>query len=133
MNRWGVRYPKTRVLILDELAVLAAYFLTLLIRYGSFMRFWSGIYDGLYVYLLITQLLIQALIFFAYDLRREPVFLQDPAQNLFTVIKEKFVLLIASLLYLYVTQNGENSSRFIILSLFVLGIVFEFTFRRLFL
>jgi len=127
----SIRFPKKRILIIDELATVAAFFLSILIRYQQSFFAWDVIYDGLYVSLLIVQCLLQALIFFVYDARRKPIFLQDPAENLISVIKGKFMLLVGSLLYLYLTQKGELSSRFVIASLLGLGVILEFVFRML--
>lgn len=126
-----IRFPKKRVLIIDELATVVAFFLTILLRYQQSFFIWNDIYDGLYVSLLIVQCLLQALIFFVYDARRKPIFLQDPAENMVSVIKGKFMLLVGSLLYLYLTQKGELSSRFVMASLFGLGVIWGFVFRML--
>ena len=129
MRTTGIRFPKKRVLISDELATLAAFFLSLLIRYREDLYTWIDIYDGLYISLLIILCLLQALIFMMYDARRKPIFLQDPAENLASVIKGRIILTIGSLLYLYATQKGELSSRFIIAALLFLGILFGYIFR----
>ncbi len=130
MNTYKKRnYPIKRIFILDEIALILAMLTALVIRYRkNFFKF-AEFYDGLYVMLIITVCMLHIIIFLIYDNRKEHVFLQDPMQNLMTVIKSKCVLAALSLLYLYAMQISLQSSRAVTGLFFLLSIIYSFIFR----
>ena len=132
MNKLGIRYPIRRILILDELALVVAYFLALKIRYGKRFYMWSTTYDGLYIEFLIVLCLIQALIFLLYDAKRCSVFLQDPVDNFLSVLKSKAMVIVFGMFYLYGTQKGEMSSRFVMAALFILSVIVGYVARMMY-
>ena len=132
MRKKGVHFPIRRVFILDELADLAAFFLALWLRYDKSFGNWRFIYDGLYVTFIIVLCLTQAIVFLAYDARRESIFVQDPVDNLLSVIKGKILLIAMVLAFLFATQTGEMSSRFVISLTFALSTVFEYVARMIY-
>lgn len=131
MNRRGIRYPAKRILVLDELTLVAAFFVTLFVRYREMFKIWTSFYDGLYVSFLIVLCLIQALIFIGYDKKKKSIFEMDPVENLMSVVKSKVILIVLGLLYLYATQRGEQSSRFVVAGVLVLSIIFGFVARMI--
>ena len=124
-------FSKKRLFVLDELALVLAYFGALLIRYRRNFHTWSAIYDGLYVTLFIFVVLMQAIIFMAYDARRANNVVQDKIQNVATIIKGRIILFVFIILYLYVLQQGVNSSRFVIAAFIGLDVIFEFLLRKI--
>ena len=124
MNRRGIRYPAKRILVLDELTLIVAFFVTLAIRYRDTFRYWTTFYDGLYINFLIVLCLVQALVFLGFDKRKKSIFEMDPVENLMSVVKRKVILIVLGLLYLYATQRGEQSSRFVVAGVLVLSIIF---------
>jgi len=131
VNRRGIRYPAKRILVLDELTLVAAFFVTLFVRYREMFKIWTSFYDGLYVSFLIVLCLIQALIFIGYDKKKKSIFEMDPVENLMSVVKSKVILIVLGLLYLYATQRGEQSSRFVVAGVLVLSIIFGFVARMI--
>ncbi len=80
-------FSKKKLLVLDELALLLAYFGALFIRYRERFHTWDDIYDGMYVALAIFVVLVQAIIFMAYDAKRVGSFVHDGIKNIATIIK----------------------------------------------
>nr|WP_292203411.1 WecB/TagA/CpsF family glycosyltransferase [Butyrivibrio sp.] len=132
MNKSGIKYPVKRIIIIDEVAVISAYILALLFRYGFDVKYWFELFDGLYVSFFFVVCMLQVIVYFGFDKRKTPIFLQDPAEILITVVKGKVLLLVMSLFYLYINQRGEESSRFVITAFFVLGIVIEYVLKLLY-
>lgn len=122
---------KKKLLVLDELALVLAYFGAFLIRYREKFYTWKAIGDGMYVTMLVFVVLLQAIIFMAYDARRINSFIQDEIQSIATIIKGRFMLLIAVIFYLYVLQQSYDSSRFVIVAFIGLDIIFEYLFRKI--
>ena len=131
MNK-KVHYPIRRVFILDELAIVLALLLSLLIRLPNYIMQWHSIVGGLYVSFAITLCLFHVIIFLLYDNRKNSIFEQDPIENLMTVIKSRCILMALSLLYLYAIQESKQSSRTIILLFFVISIILGYAFRMLY-
>ena len=127
----GRRFSKKKLFVLDELALVLAFFTALIVRYTRMFSIWTTFYDGLYVSLLVFIVLVQAIIFMGYDARRASIMAQDKVQNVFSVIKGRILLFIAIIIYLYVIQQATNSSRFVIPAIVVIDAVYEFVFRML--
>lgn len=123
-------FSKKKLLVLDELALLLAYFGALFIRYRERFHTWDDIYDGMYVALAIFVVLVQAIIFMAYDAKRVGRFVHDGIKNIATIVKGRIMLFIAVILYLYVLQQGVNSSRFVIAAFIGLDLIFVYLFRK---
>ena len=123
------RFPVKRIFILDEIALVLAIISALALRYKQ--RFWESadFYDGLYVKLTVTICVFHVIIFLIYDNRKEHVFLQDPIQNLMTVIKGKCILMALTLLYLYAMQISIQASRPVMGLLFAFSILYSYVFR----
>lgn len=119
------RYPKRRIYIADNVALIAASLSALVIRYDAF----SDIFDRLYITLIISMCLIQTVIFLAIDLRRRSVFEMDPIENLMAVLRDRTIVMVMTVVYLYATQQGEISSRFVIFAIYVLSIIYEYMLR----
>ncbi|WP_330375739.1 WecB/TagA/CpsF family glycosyltransferase [Butyrivibrio proteoclasticus] len=132
MNKQKVRYPIKRIFILDELAVIVAFFLALLVRYQKGVMDWYWIYDGLYESFFIVLIILQALVFFVYDIRKKPLFEQDLVETFTYVIKSRVLLLVFSILFLYATQKGDITSRLVICATFVFTVVLGFIFREVY-
>ncbi|WP_022779805.1 WecB/TagA/CpsF family glycosyltransferase [Butyrivibrio sp. AE3009] len=130
-NSSKVAYPKRRVFIIDELALILAFFTALVIRYRSNVVNWKQFYDGLYISFLVVLFLLQIIIFLLYDLRKKSMYLMDPVENFFTVAKGKILLIALGLLYLYSVQRGTESSRFVVAAIPLIDIVYDFIFRML--
>lgn len=128
MNRESYgRYPKRRVYIIDLAALVAAWFSALVIRYDT----WNDMFDRLYIALIISMCLIQTVIFVVVDLRRRSIFEADPFENLISVIRDRTIVMVMTVIYLYATQQGEVSSRFVIFAIYMLSIVYEFMLRMI--
>ena len=127
----SIRFPRKRVFIIDEIAFIMAFFLILLIRYRSRFFTWDDIYDGLYISVLFVAILLQAVIFLLYDSRRPPIFVQDKGQSFAYIVKGRFILLMGIIVYLYITQQGVDSSRFVIGGCIVLDVVIDYCLRYL--
>lgn len=122
-------FPVKRIFIFDEIALVLAMITALALRYRE--RFWGAhqFFDGIYVMMTVTVCIFHVIIFLIYDSRKEHIFLQDPLQNLMTVIKGKCILMALSLLYLYAFKQSIKASRVVIALFFVFSIVYSFIFR----
>lgn len=129
-RRYG-NYPKKRIYFADMAALCAAFFGALVIRYQAMFVRWADIYDGLYISLIVSMCLIQTLIFIVIDLRRASVFEMDPLENAAAVFKDRTIVIVLTVIYLYITQRGELSSRFVIGMLYILSLVFDYILRML--
>lgn len=125
-------YPVKRVYLLDILSFVVSFFAALLLRYRDQFSDWSGYYDGLYVSLLIVIILLQTVVFLVFDARHISIFRQDPFENLISVFKSRTVIMVLLVFYLYATQRGELSSRFIIVAIYVLAVMTDYVFRMLY-
>ena len=119
------RYPKRRIWIADLIALTLSCLTALFIRYDN----WVDRFDRLYITLIVSMWLIQTLIFVIVDLRSRSVFESDPIENLVMVVRDRTLVMFLSILYLYVTQQGEVSSRFVIATVYVTGIVYDYILR----
>lgn len=126
-----ITYPQRRVFIIDQMALIFAYFVSLLIRFNKDFTNWSVYSDGLYISLLVVLVLAQALIFAAYDARRPSLFEQGRIQNLVMIIKGRMILLLFVISYLYVLQESNRASRFIVPFTIALDVLFDFLLRGL--
>ena len=126
-------FPKRRVLIIDELALVLAFFSALAIRYSNDINLnhWKQYFQGLYVSFLLVLVLIQIIVFLLYDLRKKSMFLMDPFEHFFSVVKGRILLIALGLLYLYSVQSGTNSSRFVVAAIPVIDIVYDYILRTL--
>lgn len=124
-------FPKKRVFIVDELALVLAFFSALIIRYRGDFHNWKQYYDGLYVSFLVVLFLLQIIIFLLYDNRRKSIFLMDPFENFFTVVKGRILLIALGLLYLYSIQRGTDSSRFVVAAIPLIDIVYDCILRSI--
>ena len=128
MNRafYG-RYPKRRVFVIDMIALLMAWISALIIRYDA----WQDMFDRLYITLVISMCMIQTVVFVLVDLRRRSIYEQDAFENLVSVVRDRTMVMVMTVIYLYATQQGEISSRFVILAIYVLSMVYQFAMRML--
>ncbi len=126
------RYPIRRVFILDEAAIFVALLMSLAVRFPTMFGMWHTIFDGFYVSFGLTLCIFNMIVFLLYDNRKNPIFEQDPIENLVTVFKSRCILLGISLLYLYIVQKSMQSSRFAIGLFFVFSVVLGFGVRVLY-
>lgn len=126
VNSYG-KYPKKPIFLADLIALVLAWFVAVMIRYDN----WADRLDPLYLALVISMCLIQIVIFFLIDTRRRSVYEMDPFENLIAVIRDRTLVIFLTVLYLYLTQRGEMSSRLVLGMLYVLSIIFDLIFRML--
>jgi exopolysaccharide biosynthesis WecB/TagA/CpsF family protein len=129
MTKIGVKYPYKRIFIIDELSVIAAFLVSLLIRYGMDFGKWTELFDGLYVTYFFVLCMLEIIVFLVFDSKKNSIFIQDPVEILGNVLKGKILLNVAGLFYLYLNQRGEESSRFVIVAFFGLSIIIEFMIK----
>ena len=130
-DKYGT-YPVKRIYLADIISLIMAFFTALFIRYhDNDFYTWADIYDGLYVILIIAMCLIQTIIFLIYDARRRSVFEQDPFENLMSVIGSRTLMIVLTIFYLYATQRGELSSRFVLAAVYILSMIFGLIFRMI--
>ena len=126
-------YPKKRILILDEIALILAMATALILKYGEDAVNWYHLNkEGFYVYFIVTILIMQFFIFLMFDYKRKHVFLSDPVENLTTVMLGKFILMALSLLLLYVMKFSEYASRPVVGMFFVFSILYSYIFRMIY-
>ena len=121
------RYPKKRILIADLVSLVTAWFCALMIRYDN----WADRFDGLYLSICIFMCMVQIIIFLMIDSKRRSVFVMDPVENMIAVLRNCTINMALTVLYLYATQRGKLSSRFVIGMIYLLSIVFDFIARMI--
>lgn len=124
------RFPVKRIFILDETALLLSWFSAFIIRYGELATKWYEMFDGLYVSVVVICCILQVIVFLLYDCRKDHIFLQDPFENLMSVLTGKCAIIIFLLMYLYAMKS--DSSRIVIGLFFALGIFYSYIFRMLY-
>lgn len=132
MNDSYGNYPIKRIYILDLFSFAISFFAALMIRYREQFTSWHSYYDGLYINLLIVIILLQTVVFLVFDARHRSIFRQDPVENLISVFKSRTVIMVLLIFYLYATQRGELSSRFIIVAIYVLAVLTDYVFRMVY-
>ncbi len=121
------KFPKRRILLADLVAMTAACLTALFVRYET----WACRFDRLYITLIVSMWLIQVVIFLTVDLKNRSIYESDPFENLVAVIRDRTIIIIMTVLYLYVTQQGEVSSRFVIGAIYIFSIVYDYLVRML--
>ena len=124
------RFPVKRIFILDEAALLLSWFSAFIIRYGEQAEKWYEMFDGLYVSVVVICCILQVIVFLVYDCKKEHIFLQDPFENLMSVLTGKCAIVIFLLMYLYAMKS--DSSRLVIGLFFALGIFYSYIFRMIY-
>ena len=132
MKRNKNSFPIRRVFLLDELAILLALAVALLIRHSRTIFRLVDVFGNLYIVLPVTLCLFHIMVFLLYDNRKPSIFEQDPIENLMTVIKSKCILLASTLAYLYIVQRSKQVSRTVVILFLLLGIFFDYLFRMLY-
>ena len=125
-------YTKRRLFIIDELALVLAYFTALLLRHGSGIAMWADYFEGIYVSVLVVAVLVQALVFIFYDYSKPILLNQELIKSIVSIVKGRFILFISIVLYLYMMKQGENSSRFVVPATAVIDIFYTFILRTLY-
>ncbi len=125
-------YAKRRLFVLDEIALVLAFFSAIFIRYGRTALEWTTLFDGLYVSLIVVAVLLQALIYLMHDYRRPLYLNQETVKTISDIVKSRIVLFILIILYLYMLKFGDVSSRFIIPAMILIDIVYTFILRTLY-
>ena len=119
-------YTKRRLFIIDELALVLAYFTALLLRHGSGIAMWADYFEGIYVSVLVVAVLVQALVFIFYDYSKPILLNQELIKSIVSIVKGRFILFISIVLYLYMMKQGENSSRFVVPATAVIDIFYTY-------
>ncbi len=120
---------RTVVLFIDMAGILAAFFIAFLLRYS--WSFSPSIIE-LYSPTLVVILLIYIVLFVFYDNNRPSVVHQSVFENLSSVFKNHIILMAATLIYLFVVQQGGVVSRYVIGFTFAFAFVIDFALRMLF-
>ena len=125
-------FPIKRIFILDEIANVLAMITAFSIRFRKQLLLALELQYGLYIMITVTLCIFYVIIFFIYDSRKTHIFLQDPVQNLVTVIKGKCILMAFSLLYMYAIKISVHSSRVVIGLFFAFSIIYCAIFRLIY-
>ena len=125
-------YPIRRVFIIDEIAIAVSMAIALLVRYREKVLGWHTFFEGLYISIIITFCLFHIIIYLLYDNRKPSIFVQDPFENLMTVIKSRCILMMLSLIYLYAIQRSVDASRFVMGLFFTLSVILGYGLRMLY-
>ncbi len=125
-------YPIRRVFIIDEISIVIAMAIAPLLRMSNEIAAWYAKYGDLYLSVMMTLCLFHVIIYLLYDNRKTSIFLQDPFENLISVIKSRCLLTVLSLIYLYAVQRSVDFSRIIMVIFLVLSIILGYILRMLY-
>ncbi|WP_022766585.1 WecB/TagA/CpsF family glycosyltransferase [Butyrivibrio sp. XPD2006] len=115
----------------DMASILGAFFLAIVIRFKAIIN-WADFSLGIYVNMLISAILLEIAIYFFNDLRKASVVEMDPVDNLIAVVKNRFLLIILSIVYFYITQSSVLTSRIVMGLFLTFSTVFGYIFRMLY-
>lgn len=136
-NNWGgERYSQHMlnriayrgVLVMDEIAVVAAFFSALIIRFQAIMS-WAERSAGVYMAMLFTAMLFQLLVSTFYDQRRPTVADMDPFENLIALLKSRFLIIAMTTFYFTATNRNVLTSRIVFLVFMILSVVYGYGLR----
>ena len=127
------KFRKAILLVIDIICVIASFSLAYLIRYNDVMSF-SGrsIFSDYYQRTIAALLLIGALVFFLHDTGKDSITERGLFQNFTTVVKNTVSMLIYTVIYLFITQEGILVSRYVIGVFFVIFMILDYVMRMLY-
>jgi exopolysaccharide biosynthesis WecB/TagA/CpsF family protein len=125
-------YPIIRVFIIDEVAIVMAMAIALLMRYGKNAVHSPSYFNGVYVSVVLTMCIFHVIVYMLYDTRKKSIFLQDPIENFATVFKSRFILVTLAFAYHYAVHMSTDSSRAVMLTFFVLSVFIGYVLRMLY-
>ena len=111
----------------DLASLVPAWFVSLMIRYDN----WPDRFSETYISLIITMCLFQVIVFLVIDLKHSSIFEMDPVENLTAVLRDRTIIIVFAVIYLFASQRGELASRLIIGMMYVMNVIFDFVLRML--
>ena len=125
-------YPIIRVFIIDEIAIVMAMAIALLIRYGRDVGHSYLYFNGVYVSVVVTMCIFHVIVYLLYDNAKPSIFVQDPVENFATVFKSRFILVTLAFVYHYAVRISTDSSRAVMASFYVLSVIIGYVLRMLY-
>ncbi|WP_242826480.1 WecB/TagA/CpsF family glycosyltransferase [Butyrivibrio sp. VCB2001] len=125
-------YPIIRVFIIDEIAIIMAMAIALLVRYGRDAIHSHSYFNGIYVSVVITMCVFHVIVYLLYDTRKTSIFIQDPIENFATVFKSRCILVTLAFVYHYAIHMSTDSSRAVMATFFVLSVLIGYVLRMLY-
>ena len=115
----------------DISSIIMAFLMAFAIRFRAIVN-WSDFSIGLYVDMLVSSILIEIAVYFFNDLRMPSVIEMDPIDNLLAVVRNRFLLIVLSIVYFYFTYRAVLTSRIVMGLFLTFSMVFGYLFRMLY-
>ena len=133
LNNTKYRHIMRGVFAVDIISIFVSFWGAIFIRFKAIIN-WVDFSLGIYVDMLISAILLEIAVYFFNDMRKTSVVEMDPIDNLIAVIKNRFLLIVLSIVYFYVTHRSVLTSR-IVMGLFlafstILGYIFRMLYRH---
>ena len=127
------KFRKALLLVIDIISIILAFSASYIIRYNDSISFSDGVLiSDYYQRTIAVLLLIGALVFFLHDQDKDGIAGKGLFQNFITVFKNTVTMLIYTVIYFFITQEGILVSRYVIGVFFMLFLMFDYIFRMLY-
>ena len=127
------KFRKALLLVIDIISIILAFSASYIIRYNDSISFSDGVLiSDYYQRTIAVLLLIGALVFFLHDQDKDGIAGKGLFQNFITVLKNTVTMLIYTVIYFFITQEGILVSRYVIGVFFMLFLMFDYIFRMLY-
>ena len=125
---------KRLLLLLDLVAVTAAFFIAIFIRFHRKpgMLALAGMYEGLYYLVFELILAIYVAVFFINEQGNKDLRDQNPFEKVVAVVKNQLSLSVCLVVLLYLIKRGFWASRAVVIMLFVFGVFLDCFVRFLY-
>ena len=127
----AIRRIRRRTLLLDIISILMAFASAILIRYNAIIN-WIDYSANIYVTIIVTTLLFELIVFSFLEVRNVPIVFMDPAENLISLLKVRFILLLLTIGYLFVAQKSVLASRVVLGIFAVLSFIYGYVLRMIY-
>lgn len=127
------KFRKAILLVIDIICVIAAFSFAYIIRYNDSLSFTGGKFiSDYYQRTIAVLLLIGMLVFFLHDQNKDSITERGFFQNFTTVFKNTVAMLIYTVIYFFITQEGILVSRYVIGVFFLIFLVTDYILRMLY-
>ncbi|MBQ9504743.1 MAG: sugar transferase [Lachnospiraceae bacterium] len=121
------------LLVIDVISIILSFSIAYFLRYNDTMSFSRGFFiSDYYQRTIAVLLLIGALVFFLHEQDKDGIAGRGLFQNFTKVVKNTVTMLIYTVIYFFITQEGILVSRYVIGVFFVVLLLLDYLLRMLY-
>ena len=121
------------LLVIDIISIISSFSIAYFLRYNDTMSFSEGfLISDYYQRTIAVLLLIGALVFFLHEQDKDGIAARGLFQNFTKVVKNTVTMLIYTVIYFFITQEGILVSRYVIGVFFVVLLIMDYLLRMLY-